>query len=63
MQKNQVHTLSQEDLLEKGMATHSSVLAWGNPWTKTPVHYSPQDQKELEVTNTFTFTRDPLTCS
>ena len=36
MQKNQVQTLSQEDPLEKGMATHSSVLAWRNPWTKNP---------------------------
>ena len=25
---------SQEDALEKGMATHSSILAWGIPWTE-----------------------------
>ena len=28
-----VQTLGQEDLLEKGMATHSSILAWRIPWT------------------------------
>ena len=28
--------LSQEDSLEKGMATHPSVLAWRNPWTEKP---------------------------
>ena len=25
---------SQKDALEKGMATHSSILAWGIPWTE-----------------------------
>ena len=29
-------TLGQEDALEKGMATHSSVLAWESPWTEEP---------------------------
>ena len=29
-------SLGQEDLLEKGMATHSSILAWRSPWTKEP---------------------------
>ena len=28
--------LGQEDLLEKGMATHSSILAWRIPWTEKP---------------------------
>ena len=36
MQKTQVPSLSWEDLLEKGMATHSSVLAWRIPWTEEP---------------------------
>ena len=31
-----IQFLSQEDLLEKGMATHSSILAWGIPWTEEP---------------------------
>ena len=29
-----VQLLGQEDLLEKGMATHSSILAWKIPWTE-----------------------------
>ena len=34
MQEMQVRSLSQEDLLEKEMATHSSILAWESPWTE-----------------------------
>jgi len=37
MQETQVLSLSQEDFLEKGMATHSSILAWRIPWTEHPV--------------------------
>jgi len=33
MQETQVQSLGQEDPLEKGMATHSSTLAWRIPWT------------------------------
>ena len=36
MQEIQVHSLSGEDPLEEGMATHSSVLAWRIPWTVEP---------------------------
>ena len=36
MQENRVLSLSQEDALEKEMATHSSVLAWRIPWTEEP---------------------------
>ena len=31
-----VQSLGQEDLLEKEMATHSSILAWEIPWTEEP---------------------------
>ena len=34
MYETQVISLGQEDLLEKEMATHSSILAWEIPWTK-----------------------------
>ena len=34
MQKTQVQSLGWEDPLEKGMATHSSILAWKIPWTE-----------------------------
>ena len=36
MQETQVGSLGQEDLLEKGMATHPSILAWTIPWTEEP---------------------------
>ena len=36
MQETQDRSLGQEDLLEKEMATHFSVLAWEISWTKEP---------------------------
>ena len=36
MLETQVKSLGQEDTLEKGMATHSSMLAWSIPWTEEP---------------------------
>ena len=36
MQEAWVWSLDQEDPLEKGMATHSSILAWRIPWTEKP---------------------------
>ena len=36
MRMTQVLSLGQEDPLEKGMTTHSSVLAWRIPWTEEP---------------------------
>ena len=41
MQETQVRSLGQEDPLEKGMATHSSILAWRILWTEEPGGYSP----------------------
>ena len=35
-QETQVRSLGQEDLLEKEMATSSSILAWKIPWTEEP---------------------------
>ena len=35
-QKPQVRSQAQEDLLEKEIATRSSILAWEIPWTKEP---------------------------
>ena len=34
MQETQVWSLDLEDPLEKGMATHSSILTWEAPWTE-----------------------------
>ena len=50
MQKTRVQSLGQEDLLEKEMATPSSILAWKIPWTEEPVGYSPWGRKELDMT-------------
>ena len=36
MQETWVRSLGWEDPLEKGMATHSSILAWEIPWTEEP---------------------------
>ena len=36
MQETWVQSLGKEDPLEKGMATHSSILAWRIPWTEQP---------------------------
>ena len=36
MQETGAQSMGQEDPLEKGIATHSSVLAWRIPWTEEP---------------------------
>ena len=36
MWETQVQSLGWEDLLEKAVATHSSILAWKIPWTEEP---------------------------
>ena len=36
MQETWVQSLGREDLLEKEMATHSSIIAWKIPWTEKP---------------------------
>jgi len=45
-----VQSLGQEDPLEKGIETHSSILAWRIPWTEEPGRgYSPGGCKEVDV--------------
>ena len=36
MQETPILSLGREDVLEKEMATHSSILAWAIPWTEVP---------------------------
>ena len=36
MQESELQCLGQEDLLEKKMVTHFSILAWEIPWTEEP---------------------------
>ena len=47
MQETLVRSLGQEGPLEKGMATHHSILAWRIPWTEEPGGHSPRGLKEL----------------
>ena len=57
MQETPVQPLGQEYLLEKKMATHSSIPAWKIPWMEEPVGYSrPGGCKELDTTERFHFT-------
>ena len=50
MQETWVQSLSWEDPLEKGMATHSSILAWEIPWTEKPGGLKSMGHKELDMT-------------
>ena len=50
MQETQVQSLGREDLLEKEMATHSSILAWEIPWTEEPGGLQSMGWKELDTT-------------
>ena len=54
MLETHVQTLGREDLLEKGMATHSSILAWKIPWTRRLAGDSPWGGKELDTTEQLT---------
>ena len=50
MQETQIQSLDQEDPLEKEMATHSRILAWRIPWTRSLVGYDPEGDKKLDMT-------------
>ena len=59
MQESQVLSLGWEDSLEKGMASHSSILAWKILWTEKPGGLESMGLLRVGhnwVTNTFTFT-------
>ena len=50
MQETLVQSLGWEDPLEKGMATHSSILVWRIPWTEEPGELQSMGGKELDMT-------------
>ena len=53
-----VLSLGWEDSLEKGIATHCSILAWKIPWSEEPVGWQSMESQRVRqnwVTNTFTF--------
>ena len=54
MQETQVQSLGRENLLEKEMATHSTILAWEVPWTEKPDGYSPWGHKSRTRLSHFT---------
>ena len=47
MQETQVPSLGWEDPLEKGMDTHSGILAWRIPWTEGPVGLQPMGSQRV----------------
>ena len=49
-----VQSLGRKDPLEKGMVTHSSILAWRIPWTEESGGYSPWGYKESDMTKQLT---------
>ena len=55
MREIQVQSLGREDPLEKGMATHSSILAWKILWTEEPGGYIPWGRKESDMTERLHF--------
>ena len=50
MEEMWVQSLGWEDPLEKGMATHSSIMVCKTPWTEEPGRLCPWGCKELDVT-------------
>ena len=50
LEKTRVLSLGQEDPLEMGMATHSSILAWRIPWTEEPERLWSIGSKESDTT-------------
>ena len=49
MQETQVRSLGQEDPLEKRMATHYSILAWGIPWTEESGRLQPMGSQKSQA--------------
>ena len=50
LQETQIQSLGKKDPLEKGKATHSSILAWRIPWTQEPGGLWSRGLKELYMT-------------
>ena len=54
MQETQIRSLGQEDLLEKGMANHSSIFFCKIPWTEEPGGLQSMGRNELDMTEELT---------
>ena len=55
MRETRVQSLGQEDPLEKGMTTHSSILAWKIPWMEKPYRLQSMGSQESDTTEWFHF--------
>ena len=65
MQEIQVPSLGQKDPLEKGMAFHSSILAWRIPWTEEPGRLQSMGSQRVRhdwVTNAYTTAKKNTIC-
>ena len=63
-QEKWVQSLGWEDPLEEGMATHSSILAWGIPMDRLSLAgYSPHGRKESDMTEQLSTAQQVLDCS
>ena len=49
IQERHIPSLGGDDPLEKGIATHSSILAWRIPWTEEPGRLSSMGSQELDT--------------
>jgi len=58
-QETWIGSLSWEDLLEKGMAIHSSILAWRIPWTEEPDRLQSMESQSPARLSDFQF-REPF---
>ena len=58
--ETQVQSLGWEDLLEKEMATHSSILAWKIPWTEEAVRLQSMGSRRVRQDSVTSLSPDPL---
>ena len=63
MQETQVWSLGRENPLEKGMAMHSSILAWRIPWTEDPGGLQSRGSQESDMTERLTLSHLPVNTS
>ena len=57
MQETRIQSLGQEDSLEKGMATHYSILAWNTHGQRSLAGNGPWRHKELDITEHLTLSK------
>ena len=63
MQETQIQSLGWEDPLDKGMATHSSILAWKISWTEEPDGLQSWACKQSDISECLTLSHTCCCCS